>query len=122
MVTVATATRQAESMRAHTIWTPATFRARALELMETHHAGWWSCQRVAFQLTPSMRLAWIEVAVPSATVASALYRVRYDAASDSATCACIAAQRGQPCFHAGVAIAYGRAAAATHRRTAAAKA
>ena len=108
--------------RPHTIWTPATFRARALELMETHHAGWWSCQRVAFELTASMRLAWIEVAVPSATVASALYRVRYDTASDSDTCACIAAQRGQPCFHAGVAIAYGRIAATMHHRTATARA
>jgi hypothetical protein len=108
--------------RPHTIWTPATFRARALELMETHHVAWWSCHRVAFELTPSMRLAWIEVAVPSATVASALYRVRYDVASDSATCACIAAQRGQPCFHAGVAIAYGREAVAMRHRTVMAKA
>ncbi len=53
--------------------------------------------------------------MPSATVARALYRVRYDAALDSATCACIAAQRGQPCFHAGVAIAYGRKAMTARR-------
>jgi hypothetical protein len=109
------APRPPASQRPQATWTPATFRARALELMETHHVGWWFCQRVAYELTPSMRLAWIEVAVPSATVASALYRVRYDAASDMATCVCIAAQRGQPCFHAGVAIAYGREVAAGRR-------
>lgn len=122
MTPTAHAPRPPAPDRPHVIWTPATFRARALELMETHHACWWSCQRVAFELTPSMLLAWIEVAVPSATVASALYRVRYDAASDSATCACIAAQRGQPCFHAGVAIAYGREAAAMRHRATMAKA
>ncbi len=107
--------------RPHAVWTPATFRARALELMETHHVGWWFCQSVAHRLTPSGELTWVEVAVPSATVARVLYRVRYDAALDSATCSCIAAQRGQPCFHAGVAIAYGRKAL-TARRMAMAKA
>ena len=104
------------------IWTPATFRARALELMETHSVGWWFCQSVAHGLTASRELAWIEVVVPSATVASALYRVRYDATIDSATCACIAAQRGQPCFHAGVAIVYGREASAKRRRMTVARA
>ncbi|HEU0028176.1 MAG TPA: hypothetical protein VFQ25_13765 [Ktedonobacterales bacterium] len=103
--------------RPRAIWTPATFRARALELMETHSVGWWFCQSVAHGLTASRELAWIEIAAPSATVASALYRVRYDAALDIATCACIAAQRGQPCFHAGVAIVYGREAVATRRMT-----
>jgi hypothetical protein len=66
-------------------------------------------------LDDAQRLAWIDVAVPSATVAGAVYRVRYDAASDSASCACVAAWRGQPCFHAGVAIAYGRVAIAAQR-------
>ena len=102
-------------------WTPATFRARALGLVEriTQAGGAARAWRTGYR---QRELAWIEVAVPSATVASALYRVRYDATIDIATCTCIAAQRGQPCFHAGVAIAYGREAAATRRRMTVARA
>jgi hypothetical protein len=61
-------------------WTPDAFRARALELMEMHHAAWWACQSLESGLDDAQRLAWIDVAVPSATVAGAVYRVRYDAA------------------------------------------
>ncbi|HEX9038612.1 MAG TPA: hypothetical protein VF808_16650, partial [Ktedonobacterales bacterium] len=63
---------------------------------------------------PAGRLAWLDVAVPSATLAATHYRVRYAATTDTATCACLTAQRGQPCFHASVALAYARHIAPAH--------
>jgi hypothetical protein len=86
------------AQRLQPIWTPAAFRARALELMETRHAGWWSGLFVAQGLSGAGRLAWVEVAVESVTMAGAWYRALRGGE-----------RRGQPCFHAGVAIAYGRA-------------
>lgn len=96
-------------------WTPANFRARSLELMETHSAGWWSCRGTAHGLTAAGELAWIEVAVPSATVTGLLYDARYDAERDVARCSCVAALRHQPCWHAGVAWAYGQRATEIQR-------
>lgn len=60
-------------------------------------------------------LAWIAVSVPSATRLDAAYTVRYDAATDLASCSCVAAGHGQPCFHAGVAGDYGRGAVKSYQ-------
>lgn len=98
------------------VWTPETFRSRCIELMETHGAGWWSCRATAHDVRRDTGdLAWIEVAVPSASRAHTLYDARYVCATDMATCNCIAASRHQPCWHIGVAIACGRRAFATNR-------
>lgn len=94
--------------RPRATWTPEAFRARALELLATHPRVWAYCRRLGYEVDDCGRLVWLAVAVPSATTVGTVYRVRYDVASDSAACNCLDAQRGQPCFHAGVALAYGR--------------
>lgn len=103
--------------RLRPVWTPATFRTRALELMETHHASWWDgrCRAQAFTPEPEMALAWVAISVASATIDGLFYAVRYDAASDFATCDCAAGAAHQPCWHAGVGLDYGRRAADAQR-------
>lgn len=91
------------------MWTPAAFRSRCLELATTHGAGWESAAFSRQQEdATSGALIWLEVSVASSTIAGLRYPVRYDARHDSAACSCLAAVRGHPCWHAGVALAYGR--------------
>jgi hypothetical protein len=101
--------------RTRPTWTPEAFRARSLELLATQYIVWSHCRRLAQGFDLAGRLVWVEIAVPSTAVARAMYFVRYEVLSDKASCDCTLGQLGQPCFHAGAAIAHGRTATAQLR-------
>lgn len=96
-------------------WTPDGFRQRCQELMVSQRAGWWTGRSGGLQLVSSDDLDWLDVSVPSARIEGLRYTVRYDTRTDGARCQCVAASRGQPCWHAGVALAYGRRAVELQR-------
>jgi hypothetical protein len=80
--------------------------------MTLSQVAWAHCRHIAAGRDTAGQLSWVELAVPAAAQAGAVYIVRYAVASDHAVCDCEMARRGQPCFHAGVGLAYGRAAMA----------
>lgn len=89
-------------------------RTRSLELAEAAGMGAWSVRFRSVDLDPAGAVQRVTVWAPSRSQPDAWHECVYDAAGDSATCACQAAAYGLPCGHAGAAIRYGRVVVACY--------